>query len=148
MKADLLLTLAAAWLTVADRPAKKDPAREEMHKLQGNWALVALESRGRQISAEQVQRFNCKLVIKGNQFSREIRTRTTTMTFTIDPLKSPKTIDFQARGSGPNRTTLGIYELEGDQLKIRQGRAGQGRPTRFDNKDQAGLTMVFKRVRP
>jgi uncharacterized protein (TIGR03067 family) len=39
--------------------------------------------------------------------------------FTIDPTKTPKTIDFQLQlESGKTLTRLGIYEIEGDILKL------------------------------
>jgi uncharacterized protein (TIGR03067 family) len=145
----MLMVVAAAWLTVADRPAKKDPVKEERRRLEGTWTLVAVESRGRQLPEQVLQRTQYKLVIRGNQFLREIRGRQTTLTFTIDPKQNPRAIDLHMGANNGNRCYRGIYLLEGDTLKIRQGRLGGDRPTSFDSgRDQAGVsTMTFKRAR-
>jgi RNA polymerase sigma factor (sigma-70 family) len=62
------------------------------------------------------------------------------MTFKLDPTQRPKAIDLTYRSTG---TALGIYELEGDTLKIGYGGYEQ-RPTEFWTKP--GMATVLKRV--
>ncbi|MDB6109151.1 MAG: hypothetical protein JWR69_901, partial [Pedosphaera sp.] len=67
--------------------------------------------------------------------------------FTLDPSKNPKTIDYSVTG-GPyeGRTQLGIYELDGDQVKYCFSSPGKPRPTDFTTKPHDGRTStVWKR---
>ena len=66
---------------------------------------------------------------------------------TLDPTKTPKTIDYKVI-DGPTKGTTqhGIYELTGDELKSCFGAPDAERPTDFDSKsgDQRTST-VWKR---
>jgi uncharacterized protein (TIGR03067 family) len=64
-------------------------------------------------------------------------------TFTIDQTKQPKTIDIRI---SDKEKALGIYELDGDTLKLCmiEDRDGNARPTEFAGKDKA-ILLVFKR---
>lgn len=64
--------------------------------------------------------------------------------FQLDSSKQPKTIDI----SMGRQTMLGIYEMDGDTLKVCYGRNGVERPTEF--KAAAGsnyIMIVFKRLK-
>jgi uncharacterized protein (TIGR03067 family) len=63
--------------------------------------------------------------------------------FTIDSSKSPKTIDYLDKGKGQH----GIYEFEGDVLKIYMAAAGSPRPTGFGAAPSKGSTLtIWKRA--
>src|SRR5262249_26183745 len=50
----------------------------------------------------------------------------------IDPSKSPKTIDVtMTEGPSKGAIMLGIYEIDGDTLKVCFDREGKKRPTEF-----------------
>jgi uncharacterized protein (TIGR03067 family) len=130
MRVGLVLLLAASGLGVADRPEKKkkaDPVKQEMKKLEGTWVLAAMEYRGRQYPQQMIQRLNYRLIFKGNKCTRQMRGRNYEQTFTVDPKKTPKTIDMVLS----RRTTKGIYQLDGDTLKICESIGRGMRPTTF-----------------
>ncbi len=68
-------------------------------------------------------------------------------TFTIDATQSPKTIDStfaesQGGASDDSKQIHGIYEFDGDKLRICNARPGQPRPKNFDAKMYTGHTLV------
>jgi uncharacterized protein (TIGR03067 family) len=63
----------------------------------------------------------------------------------IDPAKRPKAIDLTpTEGEHKGQTARGIYEVEGDTLKICFAEPDKPRPTEFTGKTEATLA-VFKR---
>lgn len=61
----------------------------------------------------------------------------------IDPTKTPKTLDqtFTKGGGGEGKTSLWIYELKDDTLKICATAPGEPRPTEF----KGNTLQVWKR---
>jgi uncharacterized protein (TIGR03067 family) len=74
------------------------------------------------------------------------------MRFTLDPIRSPTTIDLRiafTRGGEPG-TILGIYELDGDTLRICASEMDSGlRPAKFAAPTGSKLGLdVYKRIKP
>ena len=70
--------------------------------------------------------------------------------YRVDATKSPKHLDITPDKPNQGETTLGIYALTGDELKVclRYDRNQGGRPTEFSTKADSGLVlMVFKRAK-
>jgi len=121
--------------SMADRAAKK-----ELEKFQGSWALVSenadsarwtLVYEGDKAQAYEGGRLDNKGVLK------------------IDPSKIPKTYEYTpSEGSIKGDTVLGIYEFDGDTLRICYvyGSSNKPRPTEFSigPKGDADLS-VWKR---
>jgi uncharacterized protein (TIGR03067 family) len=59
-------------------------------------------------------------------------------TVQLDPTQKPKTIDLDVNG----RILKGIYELEGDVLKMCYNLSSDQRPTEFVSKPDSGLIVV------
>ncbi|MBZ5606687.1 MAG: TIGR03067 domain-containing protein [Acidobacteriia bacterium] len=68
--------------------------------------------------------------------------------FTTDPSKSPKAIDyFNLAGSNKGKTQLGIYQIEGELLKVHIAAPGAPRPKTFEPAKVKGDTLtVWKRA--
>jgi uncharacterized protein (TIGR03067 family) len=60
---------------------------------------------------------------------------------TLDKTKTPKTIDLDVNG----RILKGIYELEGDTLKMCYNLTTEVRPTEFVSKPDSGTIVVIHR---
>jgi uncharacterized protein (TIGR03067 family) len=69
---------------------------------------------------------------------------------TIDPTKTPKTIDFKpTEGADAGKTFLGIYEIGGETRRLCYAEAGRDRPAEFFAKSGSGHVLVtFMREKP
>jgi uncharacterized protein (TIGR03067 family) len=75
---------------------------------------------------------NIHLVIAGKEFTLTGKDYTITGTLTIDPAKTPKTIDVLIKSRhGEVTRFLGIYEIRGDQRNSCFALEGKKRPTQF-----------------
>lgn len=125
---------------LAAQPPQADAAKEDLKKLQGAWKVEKLEAGGMEIKDAKLG----TLTFKDNQ----IPEFGTEMTVKLDPSKKPKEIDLVRTKDG--RPWYGVYELDGDKLKlslalVEQGKlAEQKRPTDFDTKKPQ---MVFTLTR-
>jgi uncharacterized protein (TIGR03067 family) len=139
----IALTVVAnstAW-AADDRAVKKD-----MDQLQGEWSMVSGSADGQPMPDQMLKQM--KRVCKGDE-------TTTTMggqifmkaKITIDPLKKPKTIDYQMiEGFTKGKKQLGIYEVDGDTFKSCFGAPGAERPKDFSSQPNDGRTLsVWKR---
>jgi uncharacterized protein (TIGR03067 family) len=115
--------------------AKKDDAavQEEMSKLEGTYLCVSTEQGSEKGDPETLKKL--KLVVKDKKWTVYINDKVSTVaTFTIDPTKKPKTIDFTGTmGGDKGKKYLGIYELNGTELKLCIGDP-KNRPTKFEAK--------------
>ena len=70
------------------------------------------------------------------------------MEFTSDSSQSPKTIDYlNTAGANKGKAQYGIYEFEGDLLKICVSAPDSARPTRFlSTPGDGGMMTVWKRA--
>jgi len=142
-----LLALAVPVLLVAAEPVA-DAVKKDMTALEGDWTMVSGEREG--------EAFPDDLVKSGK---REVKDGVSTATFgeaftikskfTVDPAKKPKAIDFEVTDGDQKGTKLhGVYELDGDTLKLCLTTADSDRPTDFTTKAGDGRTLtVWKRAK-
>src|SRR5947208_3664248 len=110
MKRTLLLAVAAGLLIAADA---KDDAKEDLKKFQGSWSTTA-EENGEKMPG------TATVIIKGDKYTVKVEDKTVDSgTFKLGTEKKVKTIDSTADvGPGKGKTMLGIYEIDGDTVKI------------------------------
>ena len=145
----VVLALVASPGRTADRDAPVDATKKEMAKLQGAWSLVSMESEGHSRDPEEIQGWGSvyegdRLTLKANG---EVRRRGIV---TIDTTRKPKAINtWDLDGPFEDQTVPGIYELDGDTLKLCFARPGTKRPTEFTTKSGTGFVfVVYKRLKP
>jgi uncharacterized protein (TIGR03067 family) len=144
-----LFTIAlVSSVTLATEP--RDQVKDEIAKLQGTWKLVAAEAAGRPLPKEILEKL-VSMVIQGDAFTETFKGKENDpdrAKIRVDPSKSPKEIDFAdaepEAGKEPN-VHLGIYEIDGDTLKICISRPGMPRPKKFQAPDLNTLLRVYKR---
>src|SRR4051794_21196697 len=78
--------LAVSLLTAADGP------KDDSERLQGSWVMVSLEIDGETSPDEQVT--SGRLVVEGNRYTPTFAGKAYPETFTLDPDRTPKAIDF------------------------------------------------------
>jgi uncharacterized protein (TIGR03067 family) len=124
---------------------------DDKASLQGAWTPKSVEVEGKPAPEDVVKSLHFtfdgdKLIVKGDRghATEEIQ-------YKIDATKSPKQIDIMPPKDVANgKTVLGIYEINGDELKLcfRQAQSSLGRPTDFSTKPDSDLTLaIFTRVK-
>jgi uncharacterized protein (TIGR03067 family) len=135
-----------AALTIGRAGAQDDTAKKELKKLEGTWATVSIEAAGEEV-ADKDKIKTRKLTTKGDKYTLKVGDETVEGTIDINPTKKPKTIDVKpTSGNDKGKTLLGIYELDGDSLKICVAPPGKDRPTAFSTAAEDGkVLVVYKR---
>ena len=135
MKALLFPVLAAALLTSF---ASADD-NKEFEKVVGDWSVLTFEHNGKKFTEDE--RSRPIVTFKGNQMIVERNGGIFPGTVRIDPTKAPPQFDLTLNdGPDKGKTFEGIYQLDGDQLKLCIREKGTGRPTEFKGSD--GLVFV------
>ena len=139
--------VARVGVLAAAGDADDEATKKDLKALTGTWRIVSEDREGRRLSEEElksavvtygadgkysvVRGDPAKLVYEG--------------TFKIDPTKKPKSIDFTqtTEGKTKGRTTPGIYEVEGDTLRVCRTTGGKERPTEFPSKAGSGQVLLL-----
>ncbi len=119
-------------LVMAAEPPKEDTTKKDQERLQGTWKVVAIEVNGKKIAAKEIEKEigEFKWVIIADKITWTDK-RKNEFLCKLDGSKEPKQIDL----TFPERkteTTEGVYQLDGDDLKICIGKTA--RPTDFTAK--------------
>jgi uncharacterized protein (TIGR03067 family) len=136
-------------------PGEEDAAAKDLAQLQGKWKFVAEDRDG------TVRKFRDGeghvITIRGEfQFWHDADGKLATKeSLKLDPSKSPKTIDMtivfnRLYPNAKGLTARGIYQLEGDELKIATpAELFYGRPKEFTTKKGSHfIVSTYKRVKP
>jgi uncharacterized protein (TIGR03067 family) len=147
----LLLLLVRTGLLVAAGDAKGDGVKKELEALKGTWTVVAAERDGRKLTDEQLKGVTLSFDGAGRTSVRKGDQLLFDGTIGIDPTTKPRTLDATQTSAGDNKgkTFLGIYELDGDTLKVCSSEpAGNDRPREFSSTPGSGhFLRVYKRER-
>src|SRR5665213_368850 len=106
--------------------AKEEAIKEGIKDLDGTWVLVWEEADGKKVfdAATNANSAETMVLQEGTGSGRSGGEEDCEFTFTIDPTKTPKTLDLLlAKGTGiykpfEGSNSLAIYELNKDTLKI------------------------------
>ncbi|HTK73703.1 MAG TPA: TIGR03067 domain-containing protein [Gemmataceae bacterium] len=145
-----LVVLIGAVGFVASGAVADDKAdlEREVKKFQGTWTFESSEAGGKALPAAQLKELvltfegDKHTVKKGNEVIQ-------VGTQKLDPSKSPKTIDVtMTEGPSKGAVMLGIYEFNGDTLKVCFDSGGKKRPTEFKSPPGSETFVnVHKRVK-
>ena len=123
-----------------------DAAKKEFEKLQGTWVVVEATQDG-----QALERINGgKFIIKDVNFTiKTVSNFELKGDLQLDPSQKPKHISYSHQeGLLRDKTWQGIYELNGDELKICYAEADSNkeRPKEFKTeKDSGHLYLMLKR---
>ncbi len=135
MKRTMLVAFVVGLL-VAAAGADDKSAKGDQEKLQGTWALVSGEHDGQPIPEEVAK--TIKLTFTGDKVTLLHNDQKNEGTFKLHSDKKPKGIDLDLDSGA----VKGIYQLDGDTLKIANAKPGDERPKEFPKKEGSGLTVA------
>ena len=123
---------------------------KELKALEGKWKAVGMEAGGQTFPKASVVDFTFIVAAKGKAIGKSSQEEYQA-TITVDPKKSPKTIDnLHDSGTHQGKKQYGIYKLEGEKWTVcmtRPGVAESDRPKSFDTKGTANVVFVFVRLK-
>jgi len=129
-------------LALGAEGAKDEEAAKDLKKMQGDWVVVSMEVDGMRIPDDDAQALF--RTVKGDKYTVSRYRKTAGKgTIKLDATKKPRAIDALPAGAkGDAKALLGIYEFEGDKLKLCFARPGVARPTEFSAKEDSGHTLT------
>ena len=144
MRVSVLVSLAVGLFLAANH-AKGDASQDDVKKMEGTWIMASGEQDGKKLPEETVK--SASLTIKGNKHTVKIGDETIVGTHKVDASKKPKAIDASdTEGPFKGKTTLGIYEVDGDTFKVCFAGPDKDRPKEFTIQSGTGtLYHVWKR---
>jgi len=88
------------------------------------------------------------VVYAGDKYTVKIGDKEEQGSFTLDPKKTPKTMDiFPTSGDNNGKTLLAVYELTGDKLTICYSLTPTVRPDDFSPDSNTLLVVKFERIK-
>ena len=132
--------------TLADDKADLD---KEVKKFQGTWTFESSKAGGKELPAGELK--GLVLTFEGNKHTVKKGDEVIQAgTQKLDPSQSPKAIDVtMTEGVNKGAVMLGIYEFNGDSLKVCFDAAGKKRPTQFKSTPGSQTFVnVHKRLKP
>ncbi len=138
----------AAQLILPARLRADDAPKVLDKNLEGVWEGVSAVRGGKDLGPPPGGKFI--MTIKGDGVAVEFaKEETHSAKLKIDSTKTPPTFDL-TYDDGPDKgkTSLGLYEVKGDELRIASSDPGGERPTGISSKEGTTWTLVtFKRVK-
>ena len=134
-----LLLMSALTFAVADAAATYEA---DLKRMQGDWMVASMIVSGMTMSDEEAQ--SLFRTVEGDRYVVSRYSKPVGKgTFKLDATKNPKWIDSTpAAGPGAGKPILGIYEFNGQQLRICNAGPGKPRPTGFESKPTSERTMI------
>jgi uncharacterized protein (TIGR03067 family) len=134
--------LALALVFTASVGARPD---DDKDVLKGSWTVVKSESNGKPHEETLKARFTFK---DGDKLLfKLVEEEAQPAIYKLDATKKPKQIDITVMIDNKSDTALGIYELDGDKMRlcIAEPDAKGGRPTEFKSTDDKVVYLELTR---
>ena len=132
MMRSVVLVLALSLLAGAEA-AKEDESKKDQEAIQGDWAQQSMVVDGAKVPDDEAQALFRSM--KDNKYTiYQFKKVIGKGTFKLDASRKPKTIDATTTAGGRSLTLLGVYELDGDSLKLCFAPPGKPRPSDFTSK--------------
>lgn len=137
------LVLAAGVLTAGD----EDAIKKDRKLMAGTWRVLSIERDGKKTTAEQLEKTRSIINVDGSAMVQREGKTIIKGNFKIDPTKKPKQSEATyTEGELKGKTVLGIYEVDGENMRICYALPGKDRPTEFSSKEGSGhVLLIYKR---
>jgi uncharacterized protein (TIGR03067 family) len=138
-----LVLMVLSPLFVADEGSRETRGSSDLARFQGQWVVTFYEEAGVSLSRDITKDWQFTIsgdsmkstYTDGSMMSGRIR---------LDTSKSPREVDLiWKEGDSAEKPVLGIYEFEGDKLKICIGSKPESRPSRFASNRATGTGMMI-----
>jgi uncharacterized protein (TIGR03067 family) len=144
----LALAAVSAGALVAQDP-DDDAARRHLQRFQGTWNVESWEDAGKAVPAADLKK---RTVFFGaNILVRKADGKTAQVgVLRLDPSHDPKTFNLSVKeGDGKDEVILGVYEFDGDAVRLCYDPKGRDRPDGFKPPAKAGCVVaVLRRPTP
>ena len=140
MRVPFILTLALGLGLVVRASAAeiKVSGKDHADKLLGTWVIVSGEEDGKPSPPEKIKGSQMTVDKKSIKLTDKDDKQLWILDYKLDASKKPAEIDMTvAEGPGAGKSSQGIYELDGDALKLCYGLPGADRPKDFKTKEGA-----------
>jgi uncharacterized protein (TIGR03067 family) len=140
-----VVAIAAVLVAVTVTVARQDDAtKKDLMFMEGTWAATVQEVNGKAITDEENKQANAKLVVKDGMYTVYFgETSFGKGTIKLDATKKPKHVDAVA---SDGQSLTGIYQIDGDTMKVCFAPGGKDRPTEFKTKEGTGQLLIsYKR---
>jgi len=144
-----LVAALAVGLLVGAGGGQRDAGKEELKKFQGTWQFQSIEQDGTAVPPDVVKKRT--IIFQDDRFTvKEGDKVFQAGSHRLDPTKTPKTVDAKVtEGEDKGNTMLGIYEIQGDTLRVCFDPKGKKRPTEFKSPAGSGIFLAtFQREKP
>ena len=121
---------------------------KELKKFHGTWTFESVEAGGKEQPAADFK--GMTVTFEGDRYTVKKGDEVIQVgTQKLDPSRSPKAIDVTVvEGLNKGAAMLGIYEIDGDNLKACFDTQGKKRPTEFKTAAGSGhMLVVLKRAK-
>jgi uncharacterized protein (TIGR03067 family) len=136
----MILLFALGFLT-ASVESNADADKKDLDLMQGDWAVVEYVTDG--VKAEDDNAQALFRTVKGSQYTVFLYDKPLASgSIKLDASQKPKHIDSTPEKM-PGKPLLGIYEIEGDRIKVCNAAPGKDRPMEFESKKGSGHTLVI-----
>ena len=132
MRTAALLVLTAASVMAGDAP--RDSGKD-LEKLEGTWTIVSVHNQGK----KEETTIGTTAVFKGKMVTFTVGDEKDTAEFKIDSSKNPGWFDIT---TGTYKS-VGIYQMDGDMLKVCLNQSGKERPTAFKSEKDSPNQRLF-----
>lgn len=137
--ATLLLFISLGVIEAEE--TKTDPAQDVVH-MQGDWRVVEMKVNG--LKHDQTEAESLFRTIEEDKFTVSRYSRVLNRgTFKLDPTQTPKAIDSLVTSTPEPLTLLGIYEFDGERLRICNALPGKPRPKDFGCRLGSQQTLIL-----
>jgi erythromycin esterase len=142
-----VLGRAAGWFLQESEPLATE-VRNELKRLEGTWDVTAVVVNGEDTPVAGSLK-GLQVIMTGDQ--RTVKTGETVLaqgSYRVDPRARPRAIDVTiTQGAFKGQSLQGIYELDGDALRICLAMKGGRRPTEMISKPDSGHTLTVHKFR-
>jgi uncharacterized protein (TIGR03067 family) len=141
-----------AFGLVAGASALGQEPQAEKGKIQGTWKLVSFEAAGANELLPPDALKKARVLITADKLTFDLMGggKPLEAHYTLDPSNKPKAIDLVDLESKERKPLPGIYQVDGDDLKLCWDANGQSRPSEFTKVSKRGQDLrlvILKRVK-